>query len=68
MKWPKIRIRRADAERALIACSAVLVLALSVFGRDRETEMYEEPLDEIPVSEAAAAAVGVDTQPTVVYY
>ena len=70
MKWPKIRIRirRADAERVLIACSAVLVLALSVTGRGGDTEMYEEPLDDLPVSEAAAAAVAQDMQQTVVYY
>ena len=30
MKLPKIRLRRADVERALIACSAVLVLLSSL--------------------------------------
>ncbi|MBP3656254.1 MAG: GerMN domain-containing protein [Clostridia bacterium] len=67
MKWPKIRIKRADAERALIACSAVLVLALSVTGRNSTMEPYEEPLEDIPVSEAAASVIE-DTQQTVVYY
>ena len=56
MKWPKIRLRRVDVERVLIACSAALVLMLSVRGRNMETEPYEEPLEEIPVSETAASA------------
>ena len=47
MKLPKIRLRRADVERALIACSAVLVLLLSVKS-GRDSEPYEEPLEDIP--------------------
>jgi len=68
MKWPKIRIRRADVERVLIASSAVLVLLLSVQSRNVEKEPYEEPLEEIPVEEVSVSAVTQDTQDTVVYY
>lgn len=68
MKWPKIRFRRPDVERVLIACSAVLVLLLSVSGRGTETEPYEEPLDDIPQSEVAVSATQQDLQQTVVYY
>ena len=56
MKWPKIRIKRANVEHALIASSAALVLLLSVSSRNVETEMYEEPLESIPQAEMAAAA------------
>ena len=68
MKWPKIKLRRVDAERALIACSAALVLLLSVRGGEREP--YEEPLEEIPQGEVSVLAqtAGEDTQQTVVYY
>ena len=51
MKWPKINVRRMDVERVLIACSAALVLLLSVQSRNVEFEPYEEPLEEIPVAE-----------------
>ena len=68
MKWPKIRLRRVDVERVLIACSAALVLMLSVRGRNMETELYEEPLEEIPVSETAASASAKALAQTVVYY
>ena len=68
MKWPKIRLRRVDVERVLIACSAALVLMLSVRGRNMETEPYEEPLEQIPVSETAASASAKALQQTVVYY
>ena len=68
MKWPKIRLRRVDVERVLIACSAALVLMLSVRGRNMETEPYEEPLEQIPVSETAASASAKASQQTVVYY
>lgn len=68
MKLPKIRFRRADAERALIACSAVLVLLLSVSGRGTPTEPYEEPLEDIPREDAAVSATVADLQETVVYY
>ena len=68
MKWPKIRLRRVDVERVLIACSAALVLMLSVRGRNMETEPYEEPLEQIPVSETAVSASAKASQQTVVYY
>ena len=68
MKWPKIRLRRVDVERMLIACSAALVLMLSVRGRSMEKEPYEEPLEDIPVSETAASASAKELQQTVVYY
>ena len=68
MKWPKIRLRRVDVERVLIACSAALVLMLSVRGRSMEKEPYEEPLEDIPVSETAASASAKELQQTVVYY
>ena len=47
MKWPRIRVKRADMERMLIGCSAALVLLLSVSGRGTESEPYEERLEEI---------------------
>ena len=68
MKWPKIRLRRVDVERMLIACSAALVLMLSVRGRSMEKEAYEEPLEDIPVSGTAASASATELQQTVVYY
>ena len=68
MKWPKIRLRRVDVERMLIACSAALVLMLSVRGRSMEKEPYEEPLEDIPVSETAVSASSKELQQTVVYY
>ncbi len=69
MKWPKIKLKRADMERVLIACSAALVLLLSVRSRNVETEPYEEPLDEIPQAEVSVSAgAGEDMQQTVVYY
>ena len=68
MKWPKIKIKRADVEHVLIASSAVLVLLLSVSSRNADTEKYEEPLESIPQAEVAAAAPARDMQDTVVYY
>lgn len=68
MKWPKIRIKRANVEHALIASSAALVLLLSVSSRNVETEMYEEPMESIPQADVAAAAPARDMQDTVVYY
>lgn len=68
MKWPKIRIARAQAERMLIASSAVLVLLLSVSGRNTEPEPYEERLDEVVQTEMTAADAAQDMQQTVVYY
>ena len=68
MKWPKIRLRRIDAERALIACSAALVLLLSVRSGGVD-EPYEEPLEEIPQGEVSVSSVVTqDMQQTVVYY
>ena len=66
MKLPKIRLRRADVERALIACSAVLVLLLSVKS-GRNSEPYEEPLEDIP-QVSVSASKSEDTCQTVVYY
>ncbi|MBQ4264972.1 MAG: GerMN domain-containing protein [Clostridia bacterium] len=71
MKWPnmpKIRIKRANIERALIGCSAMLVLLLSVQSRDAEIEPYEEPLEDIPIAQVSASASAQDLQQTVVYY
>ena len=68
MKWPKIRLRRVDVERMLITCSSALVLMLSVRGRSMEKEPYEEPLEDIPVSETAVSASATELQQTVVYY
>ena len=67
MKWPKIKLRRVDAERALIACSAALVLLLSVRS-GRESEPYEEPLEQIPQGEVSVISTAQDMQQTVVYY
>ena len=69
MKWPnmpKFRFKRVNIERALIGCSAMLVLLLSV--QDRNLEPYEEPLEEIPQAQVAASAPVQDLQQTVVYY
>lgn len=66
MKLPKIRLRRADVERTLIACSAVLVLLLSVKS-GRNSEPYEEPLEDIP-QVSVSASKSEDTCQTVVYY
>ena len=69
MKWPTIRFKRVDVERVLIACSAALVVMLSVSGRGTQTEPYEEPLDQIPHSEVSVSAPSEqDLQQTVVYY
>ena len=71
MKWPnvpKFRVKRADIERALIGCSAMLVLLLSVQNRDAQLEPYEEPLDAIPQAQVAVSASAKDYQQTVVYY
>lgn len=68
MKWPKVSIRRADIERALIAGSAALVLLLSVQSQSSEQEPYEERLEEIPVEEVSVAAPAIEMQDTVVYY
>ena len=68
MKLPKIRIKRADVERALIGCSAALVLLLSVSGRGTQKEPYEEPLEEVPQAEVAVSGKAQDMQQTVVYY
>lgn len=67
MKWPKMP-RRAHVERTLIACSAALVLMLSVSSRKLETEPYEERLEEIPQAQAAVSLQAQDMQQTVVYY
>lgn len=69
MKWPNMpefRFKRANIERALIGCSAMLVLLLSV--QDRNAEPYEEPMEEIPQAQAAVSAPVQDLQQTVVYY
>lgn len=70
MKWPKLRLklRRMDVERVLIACSAALVLLLSIQNRGMESEPYEEPLEDIPQSEVTVSAAKADVQQTVVYY
>lgn len=68
MKWPKVKVSRAQAERVLIASSAALVLLLSVSGRNAETEPYEERLEEIEQAELSVAAPLKEMQQTVVYY
>ena len=68
MKWPKLKVSRAQVERMLIASSAALVLLLSVSSRNVEQEPYEEPLDQIPLEEVTVAAQPEDLQQTVVYY
>lgn len=68
MKWPKLKIGRAQVERVLIASSAVLVLMLSVSSRSVEQEPYEERLEEIPQEEMTVSAPAQDMQQTVVYY
>ena len=67
MKGPKWRPRRVDVERALIACSAALVLFLSVQNRGME-DMYEEPLEDIPRGEVTVSAPQQDMQEIVCYY
>ena len=57
-----------DVERVLIACSAALVLLLSIQNRSTESEPYEVPLEDIPQGEVAVSATEADTQQTVVYY
>ena len=52
----------------LIASSAVLVLLLSVSGRNAELEPYEERFEEIPQAEMTTAAASQNMQQTVVYY
>lgn len=66
MKTWKPRIKRTDVERVLIACSAALVLLLALQGGGTK-ELYEEPLDQIPV-EQTNVTMQTPTQPTVVYY
>lgn len=69
MKWPKLRLRRLDVERVLIACSAALVLLLSIQNRGMEAEPFEEPLEDIPRGEVSVSAPQTqDMQQTVVYY
>ncbi len=68
MKWPKVKVNRAQVERALIASSAALVLLLSVSSRNVEQEPYEEPLDQIPQEEVSVSAPAQQMQQTVVYY
>ena len=71
MKWPntpKFQFKRANIERALIGCSAMLVLLLSVQSRDVNLEPYEEPLEAIEQSQVAVSAPAQDLQQTVVYY
>jgi len=68
MTWPKIRFRRVDIERVLIASSAALVLVLSVSNRKIELEPYEERLEEIPQAAAVVSVPLQDMQQTVVYY
>ena len=68
MKWPKVKVSRAQVERALIASSAALVLLLSVSSRNVEQEPYEEPLDQIPQQEVSVSAPAQQMQQTVVYY
>lgn len=71
MKWPKmpkLQFKRANIERALIGCSAMLVLLLSVQSSEVNMEPYEEPLEEIPVAKTAVSVSPQDYQQTVVYY
>jgi len=68
VKWPKVKVSRAQMERALIASSAALVLLLSVSGRNAEQEPYEERLEEIEYREVTVSAQAQDLQQTVVYY
>ena len=63
----KVKLKRADLERILIVCAAVLVVVLALRGGgDTSVEMvYEEtPPDTAEVSLDAAGS-GVETQSTV---
>lgn len=70
MKFPKVHVNRQNAERLLIACSAALVLALSLNSGRMNRELYEEPLDQIPQENTVVStgAIQEETQETVVYY
>ena len=66
----KVKLKRADLERILIVCAAVLVVVLALRGGgDTSVEMvYEEtPPDTAEVSLDAAGS-GVETQSTVCWY
>lgn len=63
-----MKIKRADIERILILCAAVLVVVLALRGNQQTTsrEMYETT--SLPVTEASAGGGDVETIATVVFY
>ena len=63
-----MKIKRADIERILILCAAVLVVVLALRGNQQTTsrEMYETT--SLPVTETSAGGGDVETIPTVVFY
>ncbi|MDD3336246.1 MAG: GerMN domain-containing protein [Eubacteriales bacterium] len=62
-----MKIKRADIERILILCAAVLVVVLALRGNDQTTSQVLVEQSEIPVEQTAATA-GENSQATVVFY
>ncbi len=62
-----MKIKRADIERILILCAAVLVVVLALQGSRQTTSTVLVEQTEIPVQQTLAAETG-ETIATVVYY
>lgn len=62
-----MKIKRADIERILILCAAVLVVVLALQGGQQTTSQVLVDQTEIPVEQTLAVEKG-ETIPTVVYY
>lgn len=62
-----MKIKRADIERILILCAAVLVVVLALQGNNQTTSQVLVEQTEIPVEQTAAQSSG-DTQSIVVFY
>lgn len=62
-----MKIKRADIERILILCAAVLVVVLALQGNNQTTSQVLVEQTEIPVEQTSAQPAG-DTQSTVVFY
>ncbi len=61
------KINRADIERVLILCAAVLVVVLALKGSDQTTSQVLVEQTEIPIAQTAAQPQG-ETVSTVVFY
>lgn len=62
-----MKIKRADIERILILCAAVLVVVLALRGNDQTTSQVLVEQAEIPVEQTVAGSKG-ETVATVVFY